>query len=136
MNKNVLEFGDAMGIEVAFSNIMTIDLTESARMAWVSGQIAFNEENEIVGHGNMATQTEQCIKNIESALKAVGGTLDDIVKVMIFVTDMTDLKDIHNIRLKYFNKPYPTSTLVKVAGFVNPNALIEIQADAVININK
>ena len=135
MNKNALDFGDAMGMEVAFSNIVTVDITDSIRMAWVSGQLAYNEGNQLVGKGNMASQTEQCIKNIESALKAVGGTLDDVVKVIVFVKDMKNLKDIHDIRLKYFKKPYATSTLVKVVDFVNSDALIEIQADAIINLN-
>lgn len=136
MNKYALEFGDGLGFKVAYSNAITIDITDSIKIAWVSGQIAFDEENKIIGVGDITIQTEQCIKNIESTLKAVGGTLDDVVKVVIYVKEMENLKDIHRIRLKYFNEPYPTSTLIKVVDFVNSDALIEIEAEAVIELKK
>ena len=136
MRKKAVPFGDAMGMEVAFSNVMSVDITDDTRYAWVSGQLAFDENGEIVGKGNMGLQVEQCIKNIEKALKEVGACLDDIVKVIVFVKDMKDLHEIHNVRLKYFNKPYPTSTLVQVTDFVNPDGLIEIQAEAVYRIKK
>jgi 2-iminobutanoate/2-iminopropanoate deaminase len=136
MNKKFVPFGDAMGMEVAFSNVISVDITNDTRLVWVSGQLAFNEEGEIVGKDNMGQQVEQCIKNIDKALKEVGACLDDVVKVTVFVKDMKDLAEIHKIRLKYFNKPYPTSTLVQVTDFVNPDGLIEIQAEAVCKINK
>ena len=110
------------------------DMTDSARMVWVSGQVAFDEHGEIVGKGNIRIQTEQSIKNIASALKEVGGTLDDVVNLTVFVKEMDDLSEINKMRLKYFNKPYPTSTTVQISDFVLPDILIEIDAQAVISI--
>lgn len=134
MNKITLPFGDSMGMEVAFSNLVSVDLTKDKRYVWISGQLPFDDDGNIVGKGSMALQVEQCIKNIESALKQVGGDLDDVVKVVVFVKEMKDLKEIHNVRLKYFNKPYPTSTLIQVTDFVNSDGLIEIQAEAICEI--
>jgi enamine deaminase RidA (YjgF/YER057c/UK114 family) len=134
MIKESVPFGDAMKMKVAFSDVIAIDIADTKKYIWVSGQLAFDERGDIVGRGDMSAQTEQCIKNIEAALAKIGGNLNDIVKVMIFVKDMTDLHKIHEVRLKHFNEPYPTSTLVKITDFVNPDALIEIQAEAVVEI--
>jgi enamine deaminase RidA (YjgF/YER057c/UK114 family) len=80
----------------------------------------------------MKAQTEQCMKNIERHLQALGGSLADVVQVTVFVKSMDDLAGIHEVRLKYFEEPYPTSTLVEVTEFVNSDALIEINAMAVL----
>jgi enamine deaminase RidA (YjgF/YER057c/UK114 family) len=131
MQKESIPFGGAMGMKVAFCNAMAVDLSKAKRIIWVSGQIAFDENEKFIGKGNIRVQTEQCLKNIQAALKKLGGSMGDIVQVFVFVKDMTGLKDIHNIRLKYFKEPYPTSTLVRVTDFVEPDALIEITAVAV-----
>jgi enamine deaminase RidA (YjgF/YER057c/UK114 family) len=132
MKKESIPFGGAMGMKVAFCNAMAIDLSQAKRMIWVSGQIAFDEKEQFIGKGNIRVQTEQCLKSIQGALKKLGGAMDDVVQVTVFVKEMSGLKDIHDIRLKYFKEPYPTSTLVEVKGFVHPDALIEINAVALI----
>jgi enamine deaminase RidA (YjgF/YER057c/UK114 family) len=131
MQKESIPFGGAMGMKVAFCNAMAVDLSKAKRIIWVSGQIAFDENEKFIGKGNIRVQTEQCLKNIQAALKKLGGSMGDVVQVFVFVKDMTGLRDIHKIRLKYFKEPYPTSTLVRVTDFVEPDALIEITAVAV-----
>jgi 2-iminobutanoate/2-iminopropanoate deaminase len=131
MKKDTIAFGEAMGMKVAFCNGVALDLSAARRMIWISGQISFDAENRFIGRGNIRLQTEQVLKNIRKVLQELGGTLDDVVQVTGFVKDMTGLRDIHGVRLKYFNAPYPTSTLVEVKGFVHPDALIEINAMAV-----
>ncbi len=132
MQKESIPFGRAMGMKVAFCNAISVDLSEVKRLIWVSGQIALDENGKLIGKGDIGTQTEQCIKNVETALKKLGGSLDDVVQVTVFVKEMRGLKTIHEVRLKYFKEPYPTSTLVEVKGFVNPGALIEINALAAV----
>ncbi len=132
MKKESIPFGRAMGMKVAFCNATAIDLSQAKRMIWVSGQIAFDEQEQFIGKGNIRVQTEQCLKNIRAALQKLGGSMDDVVQVTVFVKEMGGLKDIHDIRLRYFKEPYPTSTLVEVKGFVHPDALIEINAVALI----
>ena len=130
MKKESIPFGRTMGMKVAFCNALAIDLSDTKRLIWVSGQIAFDEHEEFVGKDDIGAQTEQCIKNIESALKKLNASLDDVVQVTVFVKEMSGLKTIHDVRLEYFKEPYPTSTLVEVKGFVHPDALIEINAVA------
>lgn len=132
MQKESIPFGRAMGMKVAFCNAISVDLSEVKRLIWVSGQIALDENGKLIGKGDIGTQTEQCIKNVETALKKLGGSLDDVVQVTVFVKEMRGLKTIHEVRLRYFKEPYPTSTLVEVKGFVNPDALIEINAVAAV----
>ncbi len=125
-----IPFGDAMGMKVAFCNGLSIDLDQAKRVIWVSGQLPFDMDGRLVGKGDIEKQTDQCIKNIGNVLRNLGGTLDDVVQVTVFVKDMDDLKTIHEVRLRHFKEPYPTSTLVEVKGFVHPEALIEINAVA------
>ena len=121
---------NAMGFEVAFCNAIAFDLADVRRLVYVSGQLAFDTQNKLVGKGDVGAQTEQVLKNIQRALDALGGTMADIVQVTVFVKDMSGLRQIHEARLRFFSPPYPTSTLVAVSDFVNPDALIEINAVA------
>ena len=130
LSKESIPFGDAMGMKVAFCNGLAIDLDHVKRMIWVSGQLPFDKDGQLVGKGDIGKQTDQCIKNIVDVLSGLGGTLDDVVQVTVFVKDMGGLKTIHEVRLRHFREPYPTSTLVEVKGFVHPEALIEINAVA------
>lgn len=130
MEKRVIPFGDAMGMKVAFCSAMSVELKSAERIIWVSGQLPFDENGEIVGKDDMYLQTEQCIKNMQSCLEEFGATLDDVVLVTVFVSDMSKLKEVHEARLEYFKEPYPTSTLVEVTKFVNKDAMVEINAIA------
>src|SRR5690242_3795451 len=121
---------NAMGFEVAFCNAIAFDLADVRRLVYVSGQLAFDEQSELVGKGDVGAQTEQVLKNIERALTQLGGSLADVVQVTVFVKDMSGLRQIHEARLRAFSPPYPTSTLVAVSAFVHPDALIEINAVA------
>ena len=121
---------NAMGIPVAFCNALAFDLTDVKRLVYVSGHLGTDDQNQLVGKGDVGAQTEQVLKNIQRSLEQLGGTLADVVQVTVFVKDMSGLREIHEVRLRYFSQPYPTSTLVAVAGFVNPDALIEINAVA------
>jgi 2-iminobutanoate/2-iminopropanoate deaminase len=123
---------NAMRMPVAFCNALSLDLSEVRKLVWVSGQLAIDERDELVGKGDAGAQTEQCLRNIQRCLDQLGGSLADVVQVTVFVKDMADLRAIHEARLRAFSSPYPTSTLVAVSGFVHPDALIEINALAAV----
>jgi len=132
MEKASIPFGRTMGFKVAFCNALSLDLSRAKRMILVSGQIAFDEKEQFIGRGDIRAQTDQVLKNMQRNLEKLGGSMDDVVQVTVFVKEMSGLKEIHDVRLKYFQEPYPTSTLVEVKGFVHPDALIEINALAVL----
>jgi enamine deaminase RidA (YjgF/YER057c/UK114 family) len=123
---------NVMGIPVAFCNAIAVDLADVRRLVFISGQLAVDEHEQLVGVGDVGAQTEQVLKNIRTYLERLGGSLADVVQVAVFVKDMNDLRAIHEARLRAFSPPYPTSTLVAVSAFVHPDALIEISAIAAI----
>ena len=132
MKKQMLAYGNGMRMKVAFSDAISVDVEPGQRMVWISGQLALDEDENLVC-GDMATQTEWVLKNIKKAIEKMGGTMDDIVNVIVYVKHMDDIAAIHRIRLQYFREPYPASTMIQVGGFVNPNALIEISAQAILD---
>lgn len=135
MKKKAIPFGSSLGMEVAYSNAISVDISNSTKMVYVSGQLPFDEKGNIVEKNNLNLQTEQCIKNIVNLLGQFDGSLNDVVHVTVYVKEISNLKSIHEVRLQYFQKPYPTSTLIQISDFVNPDALIEIEAQAIITTN-
>jgi 2-iminobutanoate/2-iminopropanoate deaminase len=103
----------------------------AGQLIFVSGQVARNAAGETVGRGDIRAQTRQALENVQAVLEAAGATMDDIVKVTVFVTDVRHLAAIHEVRAEYFRKDYPASTLVEVKSLVSPELMIEIEAIAV-----
>jgi enamine deaminase RidA (YjgF/YER057c/UK114 family) len=98
----------------------------------VAGQVAWDEAGEVVGKGDIVAQTRQVLENTRTIVSSVGGTMDDIVSVIVYVIELDGLTEIHKVRSEFFSKPYPASTLVQVVGLVHPDLLIEMSAVAVI----
>ena len=85
---------------------------------------------KLVGPGDMAEQTRQAIRNMRTVLEAAGGTLDDIVSIVVYTTDMREFKNIVAARMEFFKNKLPTSTIVEVNHLADPGLLIEFQAIA------
>lgn len=100
----------------------------AGNLIFVCGQVSRNVRGELVGKGDIKAQTRQCIENLQSVLQAAGSTLNDVVKVTVFVANMGHLMEIHEVRAAYFHPPYPVSTLVQVSRFTDADSLIEIEA--------
>jgi reactive intermediate/imine deaminase len=116
--------------KVAFSNGVRV---ERGELLFVSGQLAYDDNRNLVGKGDMKAQTRQVLKNVKKVLDWAGATSSDVVKVTVFVKDISKFRDIHDARLEFFHPDHlPASTMVEVAGFVHPDALIEIEAVAVL----
>ena len=101
------------------------------RTIYVSGQIAVDREGRVVGAGDFEAQTRQVFENLSAALAAADATLDDVVKITIFVTDISQLQILRAVRDTYFTGPPPASSLVEVSRLVLPELLVEIEAVAV-----
>lgn len=102
------------------------------KLIFVAGQLARDENGQIVGRGDMAAQIHQTCRNIGIALASVGASFADVVETITFVTDIKEFLRHAVIRGEYFNPEPPTSTTVGVSGLVDPDALIEIRATAVV----
>ena len=98
---------------------------------YVSGQAAISPEGEVVGAGDFDRQAEQTFANLARVLKAGGSSLENVVKVTIFLTDMTNFPKIVELRRRWFTAPYPADTIVEVGALALPELEIEIEAIAV-----
>lgn len=115
-----------------FSAIRSHELASGVICVWVSGQVPIDENRNMIGKGNPEAQTVQCYRNIERHLKNVGGTLEDVVKTTIYITNMEHYQAINDARSRLLREPYPTSTLVEVKGLTSPDYLVEIEAEAMV----
>ena len=106
---------------------------EGNRLLFISGMTARDKNGDIVGKGDMKAQTRQVLENIKAVLEKASATFDQIVKVTVFITDMSRFQEIHEVRAQYFKKDYPASTMVQVSGLVSPDMLIEIEAIALLD---
>lgn len=120
-------------VPAVFCDAVKVQLEECV-MLFISGKVGMKADNTLAGR-TMREQTQQTLENIREILTREGGTMDDIVRVRVYVTqvDALSLRDIHDVRSRFWTEgKYPASTLVRVDQLIRDGALIEIDADAVI----
>ena len=98
---------------------------------YAAGQVALDPEGNVVGKGDMKAQTRQCMENLKTVLQAAGASIGDVVKVTIYLTDMSRITEHREIRDQYFSDPPPAATGVEVKALASPDLLVEIDAVAV-----
>jgi reactive intermediate/imine deaminase len=102
-------------------------------LLFISGQAAIDDKGEIVAPGDFDAQAAQAFANLERALKAGGSSLANVIKVTIYLTDMSNFAKIVDLRGRYFSPPYPADTIVEVSSLYSKDAMIEIEAVAVVD---
>ncbi len=101
------------------------------RTIFIAGQVAFDQSGKIVGSQDFRIQTQQVFENLKAALAAVGTDFTHVVKLNIYVVDMSQLPILREVRNSYINTINPpASTLVEVRRLANEEFLIEIEAVA------
>ena len=97
---------------------------------YVAGQLPYDGDGNLVGIGDIKAQTRRVFENIKKIVEAGGGTMDDVVKLTVFVTDVRYREPYGEVRSEFFGPNPPASTLVQIANLALPGALIEIEAVA------
>jgi enamine deaminase RidA (YjgF/YER057c/UK114 family) len=114
----------------AFSQAVTVQ--GNGKTIYIGGQDALNAKGEIVGKGDIAIQTEQVMKNLQTALSACGATFDNLVKLTIYIVQGQDIARGFQASQKFLGhlKNPPVISGLFVSALANPDYLVEIDATA------
>jgi enamine deaminase RidA (YjgF/YER057c/UK114 family) len=99
---------------------------------YISGQLPLDPDGKLVGAGDPEAQAEQCYRNIQHIVEYFGGSLDDVVKITQYITDISYRPLIAKPRDRLLGTPGPASTLVAITALAVPDAVVEIEAIAVL----
>ena len=98
----------------------------------VTGTAAVGENGKVVGVGDAYAQTKRCLEIIEKALLDAGAVLGDVVRTRIYVTDISQWESVGRAHGEMFGEIFPATTMVEVSALVDPDMLVEIEADAIV----
>jgi len=105
-------------------------VVKAGNQIWVSGTVGIAADGSIPE--GVVEQFELAVANMDACLKAVGAGAENVVKVVVYLTDVDDRSKINPIRQRYFGAHRPASTLVEVSALVAPELKVEIEAQAVL----
>jgi enamine deaminase RidA (YjgF/YER057c/UK114 family) len=107
--------------------------TRGGRTIYISGQVAFDVADNVIGLGDLQAQTTQVFNNLEAALESVGASFDQVVKLTYFLLDISQIPVVRSVRDQYVNTQQPpASSAVEVRRLFRDELLIEVEAIAVI----
>ena len=113
-----------------FSQAWSVE--DAQKVIFVSGQAAISSEGAVVGEGDFEAQTHQVFENLRTVLNTAGADFDAIVKITVYLTDISQLPKFGQIKAGYIKGPQPASTAVGVNALALPGMMIEVEATAVL----
>lgn len=120
---------ESLGKPTGYSHVVE---ARGGRTVYISGQVALDQNSNIVGINDFEAQARQAFQNVLQALEAVGMTFDHVVKLGLYVTDISHVSTLRRVRDEFVNTQQPpASTLVQVAALVRAELLFEVEAIAV-----
>ena len=110
MTRKIIQTDQAPSAIGTYSQAVTVN-----GVTYLSGQIALNPETMTMVEGEISARIHQVFKNLSAVCEAAGGSLADLVKVNVFLTDLSNFATVNEIMAQYFNEPYPARAAVGVA---------------------
>jgi enamine deaminase RidA (YjgF/YER057c/UK114 family) len=127
MEKKLISSGSIWEEKFGYSRAV-----KTGNMVFVAGTTATDEDSNVLHPDDAYRQTVVIIKKIEKALEQAGASLKDIVRLIMYVTDISQGMEVGRATGEYFKDIRPANTMVEVSGLVHPDMIVEISADAVI----
>jgi enamine deaminase RidA (YjgF/YER057c/UK114 family) len=109
-----------------------VKVSGAQAVLFISGQVAYDRSGQPAHPGDFKAQAREVFRSLKAQVEAGGGTLDSIVKLNTYLTDIRHRADLLPVREEFFGKKTPASTLVAVTALAQPDWLIEVEAIAVI----
>lgn len=128
MKRVLVSNGNPMETVVGFSRAVRVGPYIS-----VGGTAPVDSEGKTVGIGDPAVQARRYLEIIKEALENAGSSMEDVVRTRVILTNIDDWKKVIDVRAEYFKEIRPVDTIMQVSRFVNPEWLVEFEADAVIS---
>jgi 2-iminobutanoate/2-iminopropanoate deaminase len=97
----------------------------------VAGQVAINEDREVVGEGDSEAQAGQCFANLARVLHEAGSSIEDVVKLTVYLTDTAHYAGYAAAKREYLTTALPAGTAVVVVSLMDPRFLMEVEAVAI-----
>lgn len=117
-----------LALPAGYSHVVSIP---AGRLVWTAGQVPMDADRNVVAVGDWEGQTRAVFENLGRALRAGGADWPDVVKLTLFVVDVSALETIRAVRNEFVDTANPpTSSLVRIAGLFHPEVLIEVEAVA------
>ncbi len=128
MKRVLVSNGNPMETVVGFSRAVRVGPYIS-----VGGTAPVDSEGKTVGVGDPAVQARRCLEIIREALENAGSGMEDVIRTRVLLTNIEDWKKVIEVRAEYFKEIRPVDTIMQVSQFVNPEWLVEFEADAVVS---
>jgi enamine deaminase RidA (YjgF/YER057c/UK114 family) len=128
MKRQLVSSGSPYESVVGFSRAVRV-----GNIIALGGTAPIGADGKTAAPGDAAGQTKRCFEIIQTALEKAGAGLKDVVRTRIMLKRIQDWEAVASVHGRYFKDIRPASTIVQVAGFIDPEWLVEIEADAVIN---
>jgi len=125
-----LEIVDPWGFDKRYTFSPAV---RKGNLLFISGMTATDDKGNIVGKGDIVAQTRQIFEKMKTVLEAAGGSFDDIVKTVDYITTKDGYKGTADVRREYFRYGFPAATGIVIKELLRPDALIKIDAIAVLD---
>jgi enamine deaminase RidA (YjgF/YER057c/UK114 family) len=128
MTKKLISSGSPYESSIGFSRAVRV-----GNLISISGTAPIGPDRQTVSPGNPSAQARRCFEIIQAALEDAGSSLSDVVRTRVFLTNIDDWEKVGQVHGEFFRDVRPACTMVQVSRFIDPDWLVEIEADAVID---
>jgi reactive intermediate/imine deaminase len=116
--------------QFGYSQAWRVDGAQS--VVFLAGQVPLAPDGKLVGEGDFAAQCRQVFENLQAVLHEAGATFDNVVKVTVYLPDITNLQAYREVKSEFVTGRQPASTAIEVKGLAFPGLMVEVEAIAVL----